>query len=405
MYEVILMHCTELVKGKKWVCVADGPPNPVTGERRQIARRGKSKSEAKKRVEDAIRKLSEDGIDEKRVKNMPFDKVAYEWIDLYSKTGKKRSTIRIREKEIKILNRYVAKVNINKISTKMYQKILNDLTENEYARTTISGVHTTAGMIFNYAVKDKLIKESPAKGAIVPKKALTVEEIENNDIEEQYLETNELKEFLLAVKGYGLPLDLERFYILAFTGMRSGELCALKWSDINFEKREIRITKTLYNENNNMKEYQLTPPKTPGSIRTIDVDEQIIKLLKAHKKKQAKYKLANRHKHEDYHDENFVFCRENGYPFIQKNVIMRMSRILEKTSITKNATPHIFRHTHISMLAEAGVDITTVMKRVGHDDMQTTLKIYTHVTEKMKEDASRKVSETFGNILNLGISE
>ncbi|KUP31878.1 hypothetical protein AU385_13925 [Bacillus halotolerans] len=60
--------------------------------------------------------------------------------------------------------------------------------------------------------------------------------------------------------------------------------------------------------------------------------------------------------------------------------------------------------THISMLTEARVDITTIMKRVGHDDMKTTMRIYTHVTEKMKEDASQKVQKTFGNILNIGIS-
>lgn len=65
-----------------------------------------------------------------------------------------------------------------------------------------------------------------------------------------------------------------------------------------------------------------------------------------------------------------------------------MNRLLRMTSIKKHATPHIFRHTHISMLAEAGVYLTTIMKRVGHDDQETTLNIYTHVTEKMKKNAS-----------------
>ncbi|MET1031461.1 tyrosine-type recombinase/integrase [Domibacillus tundrae] len=53
--------------------------------------------------------------------------------------------------------------------------------------------------------------------------------------------------------------------------------------------------------------------------------------------------------------------------------------------IKKAATPHIFRHTHISMRAEAEIDIATIMRRVGHDDMKTTMKIYTHVTDKMKK--------------------
>ncbi|MCY9674525.1 tyrosine-type recombinase/integrase, partial [Bacillus pumilus] len=65
---------------------------------------------------------------------------------------------------------------------------------------------------------------------------------------------------------------------------------------------------------------------------------------------------------------------------------------------------HIFRHTHISMLTEAGVDIPTIMERVGHSDMKTTMQVYTHVTKKMKENSVNKVSNTFGKLLDLGIS-
>ncbi|MBE3569418.1 MAG: transposase [Bacillales bacterium] len=67
----------------------------------------------------------------------------------------------------------------------------------------------------------------------------------------------------------------------------------------------------------------------------------------------------------------------------------------------KHATPHIFRYTHISVLAEAGVDLPTIMKRVGHNDRETTMKIYIHVTEKMKKNASEKIKIHFENILNL----
>lgn len=57
---------------------------------------------------------------------------------------------------------------------------------------------------------------------------------------------------------------------------------------------------------------------------------------------------------DDYHEKDFVFARGNVYPYITKTVLNRMNRILDKTSIKKHATPHIFRHTHISMLTEAG---------------------------------------------------
>ncbi|WP_375335796.1 tyrosine-type recombinase/integrase [Bacillus sp. WMMC1349] len=207
--------------------------------------------------------------------------------------------------------------------------------------------------------------------------------------------------FLPAERNDRNPI-VELPILLAFFGMRSGELCALKWSDINFQTKEIRITKTIYSESNNMKEYELTPPKTAGSIRKIEVEKQVIEMLKRFQVKQKKRKRSCIK--EEYYDGNFVFARKNGYPFLQKNIVVRMERILEKTSIKKHVTTHIFRHTHISMLTEAGVDLATIMKKVGHDDMKTTMKIYTHVTAKMKEDASQKVQKTFGNILNIGIS-
>lgn len=392
-------------QGYKWQCVADGPPDPVTGKRQQISRRADTKKEAEKKVTAAIRKLQEDGIDEKKVRKLPFEEVAWEWLGIYAKSKVKSSTVRVREKEIKILLRYVAKVNIDKVSHRMHQKILNDLDDKEYAKTTIEGVHVTANLIYKYAIKEKMRKDNPCTGAVIPVKKLTVEDIENKTIEEEYLEHDELFEFLEAVKRYGLELDLERFYLLAFSGMRSGELCALKWSDINWETNEIRITKTLYNPDNNMKKYELTPPKTPGSIRTFDIDDDIIELLKVHKKKQNKIKLASRLKYPDYHDANFIFCRENGYPFIQKNIIVRMERILKKTSIEKHATPHIFRHTHISMMAEAGIDLPTIMKRVGHDDMKTTMRVYTHVTDKMKKNAAERIKNHFSNILQITKSQ
>ncbi|WP_096201933.1 tyrosine-type recombinase/integrase [Bacillus sp. FJAT-45350] len=396
------MYCKK-VKTKsgesRWECVADGPRDPATGKRKQITRRAKTQKEAKKRVEDALRSLEDYQIDEQLGKKILFEEVARVWLETYSLTGVKRSTIRIREKEIKILNRYIAKIPISLVTPAKYQKLINEIAP-QYARTTVQGVNTTAVMIFKHAIKDKLIKDNPANDVVIPKKRKTVEEIENDSIEEKYLESFELEEFLQAVRAHGLDLDLERFYLLAFSGMRSGELCALKWTDLNFNTNEIRITKTLYNENNNMKTYELTPPKTEGSIRTIEIEKEIIDLLHSHYKRQTKMNMKYRHEIEEYHDSNFIFCRTNGYPFIQKTIIQRMQRLLERTSIEKHATPHIFRHTHISMLTEAGVDLPTIMERVGHEDIKTTMKIYTHVTNKMKKDASDKVRTLYQNALS-----
>ncbi|MGD0032499.1 site-specific integrase [Paenibacillus illinoisensis] len=392
-------------QGYKWICTLEGPPDPVTGKRKQIPRRGDTKGEAFARAQKVLEDLTKYGIDSKKIKKITFEEVAWDWLKTYSKGKVKESTVRLRSKEIKILLRYISKISIDKITHKQHQDILNDLDDKGYVRSTIEGVHVTANMVMKYAIKNRMRLENPCAGAVIPVKLLTVEEIENSTLEDEYLEKNEITEFLHAVYLHGLPMDLERFYLLVFSGMRSGELCALKWSDINFKTHEIRITKTLYNENNNMKLYKLTPPKTKGSIRNFSIDDSVTKLLLAYRDRQEK-KIHELKKHNPaYHDAGFLFCRENGYPFIQKNLLYRMERILKKTSIKKQATPHIFRHTHISMLSEAGVDLKTIMKRVGHDDPETTLKIYTHVTEKMRKDANEKIKIHFSDILNFNFKE
>jgi len=110
----------------------------------------------------------------------------------------------------------------------------------------------------------------------------------------------------------------------------------------------------------------------------------IMQLLKKRVHLNAVHKMKYKTQMEDFHDGDFVFQRPNGYPFITKNVGDRMKRIMKYIGIKKGLTPHSFRHTHISMMTKSGVDLPTIMKRVGHEDPDTTLKVYTHVTNKMK---------------------
>ncbi|MGG4207012.1 hypothetical protein ABEW60_21950 [Paenibacillus jamilae] len=129
-----------------------------------------------------------------------------------------------------------------------------------------------------------------------------------------YLEKHELAEFLNAVNEHGLPDDIEIFHLLAFSGMRSGELCALKDTDFNFELNELRITKTLYNPDNNMRKYTLTPPKFTGSIRKFNIIDNVMNLLQRHIVKQQALRLEYK---KLYHENNFVFAHKNGYPITQ----------------------------------------------------------------------------------------
>ncbi|WP_233135129.1 site-specific integrase [Terribacillus sp. 7520-G] len=230
----------------------------------------------------------------------------------------------------------------------------------------------------------------------LPKKQLTVEELEKEEEEVIFLEKEELAHFLNLAHSNGLEMDYLIFTLLSYTGLRIGELLALKWGDFNEKQATIRVTKTIYNRTNHFMKYQLLTPKTKGSIRTIKIDEMIVSLLKKHRLKQNEIKLKNRLV---YQDNEFIFAREDGHPQLRKVVETRLKRLLKKAKIEKNITPHSFRHTHISLLSEAGVGIKEIQQRLGHTDINTTMNIYAHMTANMEEKASQQFSKLMKNLL------
>ena len=93
---------------------------------------------------------------------------------------------------------------------------------------------------------------------------------------------------------------------------------------------------------------------------------------------------------EGYIDHGYIFTASRGNPYD----IQFLNRKLKAVHIEgKHLTTHIFRHTHISMLAELGVPLKSIMQRVGHNDPNTTLSIYTHVTKSMQDDVIEKLNQ------------
>lgn len=393
------MKCRKLDNGK-WECYEEGPRDPVTNKRNAIRKQAIKKSTAQLKVQNAIEAL-ESGIDTKKANRVTFEEIAWEWYNVYSVTGVKKSTMRTRVHAIQVLSKYIGDTLINRVTHGHLQNILIDLDKRGYSSSLLNGVKVTSNFVFKHAIMHRLRKDNPATGLIIPKRRMTIEEIESEEINEKYFESEDLQKFLKAAVDHGLSNDKEWFYLMAFTGMRVGEVCALKWSDIDFNEKTIRVTKTLDNPNGNVKKYELTPPKTKKSIRTIEVDDDLLEILKKHKSDQAKIRLKFRKQHDDYDSGNFIFARENGYPYYGRYIYSRTVRLCKLGKLSKIEGPHIFRHTYITMLAEAGVDLQTIMQRVGHEDAKTTTNIYMHITKQMKKNATQQVHDQFGSLFRI----
>lgn len=383
-------------KDNTWRFIMDIGVDPATGKRKQTHRGG---FKTKKEAEAAAAKLlveSETGYTKER--KVTVNDFAQEWLELYENTGHvKVSTIAKRKYEISILIAQMGAVKISDVTKKMYQDFLLALKAKGLSKNTMIGINSTSKMVFKNAVELDVIKSDPTQYAKLPTVQKTVQELEAETAAHKYLEKEELLHFLEIAKTHGLDQDYYMFLTLAYTGLRIGELCALKWSDIDFDTCEIRVSKTLHMPSR-VTDYVLLTPKTPTSRRTILVDSIVINELQKHKNQQNAFKLKYRNV---YMDAGFIFTQtinNKGYPYDTKRIDRRMHRLTKFAGLNDNLTPHSLRHTHVSLLAQAGAGMEEIMERLGHKDDTITREIYLHVTKKMKKDASQKFSQLMRSI-------
>lgn len=262
--------------------------------------------------------------------------------------------------------------------------------ENKVAYNTLRGTHNALQLLFKHAADSHLIASSPADALFIPKEKLQIVEDINEETGQLYLESWELKKLLLVADAHQNVLFRTIMYTIAFTGMRPGEALALKHKDVDFKRKQIYITKTMYAKDSVKGDFDLTPPITKNAIRTIDIDDIVVEKLK--------YLIEFKEK-KDWIESEFIFSDADGIPPTVKTINQYVRERGKKTGINKRFRTYILRHTHISLLAEAGVDLQYIMNRVGHKNSATTTRIYLHVTEGMRENAANKMHEKFTELL------
>ena len=162
------------------------------------------------------------------------------------------------------------------------------------------------------------------------------------------------------------------------TGMRIGEAAALQWSDINFETGLLSITKTLYYKT--IDEYKFVEPKTQASIRTIYIDTDTIKELKAWQEVQQKV----------LKDCDLVLSY-NGIP-TSKHTLPRALEKLAGLAGVHRIKIHALRHSHASLLISMGENPLLIKERLGHEKIQTTLGTYGHLYPNTNVEVAKKLT-------------
>ncbi len=252
------------------------------------------------------------------------------------------------------------------------------------SKTTVNYILSILRMALGDAVKSEKITKNVA---------LSIKKFEQEKPEKQALTNVQMKTFLNATKN---DKYFAAYLLEACTGLRRGELLALQWDDINFEARTVRVKQGLVRVKNEDKDKKgnktkliLTPPKTKSSRRTITVPEEVIEALKRHKLKQKEEKILVG---SAYKNLNLVFCNPLGDFLHPCSFVKHYQRLLSRAKLPKISF-HELRHTHASLLVDAGESIKVIQDRLGHTTSRMTLDIYSHTSSEMQERAAKRIGE------------
>ena len=271
----------------------------------------------------------------------------------------------------------IANKRIDSFTVLDCQKLVNQWAEYFNSAKYPKGI---AQQVFDYAIKMNIITDNPMRKVKLPKRKETINEVN------KFYNTDELKHFFDCVKDYGNMKYLAFFRLLAFTGMRKGEALALNWSDIDFNKKQVHITKGVVLDENEIPIISTT--KTKKSVRTVSLDDESLATLKKWKLEQAKELMSIGINSMNKHQLLFTYDANKLYRPSYSNCWLE--QIIKKYNL-KKITMHGFRHSHCSLLFEMETPIQVVQERLGHTNIKTTMDIYTHVTEKQRD----KVADNF----------
>lgn len=255
------------------------------------------------------------------------------------------------------------------------QECYNKMSKNGFSSSKIKKMNKLLYQFFKYAINEGYLNRNPAENIIIPK--LDSEKVVKEETIE-YFSEEEIKKLKQAIKN----TDIELIVLTALgTGLRQGELLALRYSDIDYDKKQLKINRTVKKvyvfdkDNKKTQQTLFLEPKTKNSKRVVDIPDNLFNMLKC-----------------DNNSDNLIF-NDNGKVLEARKLFRKWNKILKDNNLPHKKF-HSLRHTYATLLLTKGVDLLTVSKLLGHSSIQIT-EIYTHVIPALKVTAVNKLNDIF----------
>nr|DAV56285.1 MAG TPA: Integrase [Caudoviricetes sp.] len=356
-------------RGDRWQYYFEGAK--VNGKRKQIVKSGfRTKKEA---YAEGVKALAEyeGGSSPKAPQTLSVNDYLDQWIGLYVDANLRLSTKR---NYVNTINRNIRPriggYRLSSVTPAVVQGVLNELQKEGKSASYITLVRVVMRSAFAYAVNPLgYIKDNPAASAKTPKNTPKPKT-------RRVMSREEMDRILERFDGTGFRLPV---LIAYHAGLRIGEVYGLTWDDIDLQAGTVSVRKQLKQYK---RKWYFSEPKNDASIRTVLVGKTLVEALR----EELELQRAERADLGEYYQDtrNLVNAKRGG-GFYTPNSFTYASRIIRFELGISDFDFHSIRHTHATMLIEAGANIKDVSARLGHSRVETTLQIYTHQTESMSE--------------------
>lgn len=328
-------------------------------------------------LNEKIEKKRENIEKEKKEVRKITVKEAYEEYLKIRKSELKRSTFKSQK--------YTIIGEIRKLEDYLLMNVTSRIVQNILLELPCSAEHrknkkVLLNLFFEYCLNVGYISENPIDNVVLPKRKKNLKKVRKK--QNKYLTRAEVVQYLNFLekeeKNQRVRLIVEFMYL---TGLRFGEVLALTLEDIDFGNKTLEVKHTLHTSGSKA-EIFLDSPKSLASYRVIGISDRVLEIIE-------EYLFIEK-------EGRFIFTK-NGNPFMIFSFNDFLKRSFKRSGIQKEEdfvlTTHVFRHSHISLLAELEVPIKAIMERVGHTNEKMTLGVYTHVTEQMKFNITEKLDK------------
>jgi len=350
----------------------------LTGKTKNTTRRGfRTKKEAELELNRIKVQVADGTYKQTRVET--YQELYDLWITQYEKTVEESTFVKTAGYFTNHILPAMGNYRIEKITISICQKHYNEWAAKVQKARTIKSY---AKKVLDFAIVHGFIQTNPFTHVETKVKKAFTESVEEGSknfyVKDELITFLEMAKEHLNFKAYAL------LRLIAFTGMRKSEALALTWNDVNFVESELTINKAI--GRGKQTQLYLKTTKTGKSL-TIKLDETTLSILKEWNKlqKQQYIQLGI-----NTMNKNQLMFSNTKNEYIQPVQIQKWMYSVQNKYKLKHVSPHGLRHTHCSLLFEAGASIKEVQDRLGHSDVKTTLDIYTHVTKKAKEGAIQK---------------